>query len=164
MDWLLSTLIADYDILQHRLGAHLGSRELAAEALHDVYLKLRSNPHIEVVRHPRPYLYRMSINMMLNHRRKNDRLIALDNDFTLAIPDDAPSPEHVVLASDELDRAVNHLHELPDQRRLIFLAKWRDGKTQIQIAADFGLHKRTVQKELDRAERHLRKMLLRPTS
>jgi hypothetical protein len=32
---LLSTLVADYGLLQDRLRAHLGSHELAAEALHD---------------------------------------------------------------------------------------------------------------------------------
>ncbi|MFW2448503.1 MAG: sigma factor-like helix-turn-helix DNA-binding protein [Qipengyuania pacifica] len=61
-----------------------------------------------------------------------------------------------------MSRALQALHALPIRRQAIFLAKWRDEKTQGEIAAEFGLHKRSVQKELARAEKYLRKVLRRP--
>jgi DNA-directed RNA polymerase specialized sigma24 family protein len=62
-----------------------------------------------------------------------------------------------------LNRALRALHTLPVKRQAIFLAKWRDEKTQAEIAAEFGLHLRSVQKELARVEAYLRKVLRRPT-
>ncbi|WP_066769143.1 RNA polymerase sigma factor [Sphingobium sp. CCH11-B1] len=159
VEWLVSTLITDYDLLHARLSRRFGSDELATETLHDIYLKLRSDPQIDYVRHPRSYLYRMSINQTLNRYRKEARSVTVDPAVTVTIPDDAPDPERMALASDEMRRAIEHLHRLPRRQRDIFLARWRDAKTQIEIAAEFGLHKRTVQKELDRAERYLRKKL-----
>lgn len=161
---LLAFLETEYIALHLRLSSQLRSAEAAAEALHDVYLKLSANPRIEDVRYPRSYLYRMAINIVHNQRRKAGRAVSADDAITLLIADDAPDPEHVALATDELNRAITHLHALPAQRRQIFLARWRDEKTQIEIASEFGLHKRTVQKELERAERYLRKKLWRPDS
>ena len=77
-------------------------------------------------------------------------------------PDSTPDQEAAVLAADEMDRALEALHSLPLKRQAIFLARWRDEKQQNEIAADFGLHKRSVQKELVRAETYLRKILRRP--
>lgn len=54
---LLIVLEADYVVLLTRLSARLGSRETAAEILHDVYVKLRSKPVIGELRSPRAYLY-----------------------------------------------------------------------------------------------------------
>jgi RNA polymerase sigma-70 factor (ECF subfamily) len=48
------------------------------------------------------------------------------------------------------------LDALPLQRKQIFLARWRDDKSHDEIAAQFGIHKRTVQKQLARAERFIR--------
>src|SRR3546814_14328920 len=80
----------------------------------------------------------------------------------LEIPDDAPDQQTAALALDEMNRAMDALHALPTRQRAIFLAKWRDEKLQSEIAAEFGLHKRSVQKELTRVELYLRKVLRRP--
>lgn len=162
VDQLLATLLTDYALLQERLARHVGTTEAAAEILHEAYLKLRSHPQIRDVQHPRAYLYRMAINLAKNERRNNGRLLEIDDAAILAFADDAPDQERIVLAFDEWNRALQHLASLPAIRRAIFLAKWRDEKTQVEIASDLGLHKRTVQKELDRAERFLRKKLWRP--
>lgn len=162
VDQLIATLLTDYELLQQRLAGYAGSREVAAEILHDVYLKLRAHPQIGEVQHPRAYLYRMAINLTKNQWRNDSRMLPIDDATILALPDEAPDQERTVLAFDEWNRALEHLGSLPAKRRAIFLAKWRDEKTQIEIASDLGLHKRTVQKELDRAERFLRKKLWRP--
>src|SRR3546814_4265392 len=85
-----------------------------------------------------------------------------DLEELLEIPDDAPDQQTAALALDEKNRAMDALHALPTRQRAIFLAKWRDEKLQSEIAAEFGLHKRSVQKELTRVELYLRKVLRRP--
>jgi RNA polymerase sigma-70 factor (ECF subfamily) len=159
---LLALLEIEYTTLLTRLSAHLRSPEAAAEALHDVYVKLRAEPSIGELHSPRSYLYRMAINLAKNRSRSGWRTVNMDDAALHEIPDGAPDQEAAALATDEMNRALQALHALPVRRQAIFLAKWRDEKSQGEIAAEFGLHKRSVQKELTRAELYLRKILRRP--
>lgn len=159
---LLIVLETDYVVLLTRLSARLGSRETAAEILHDVYVKLRSEPAIGELRNPRAYLYRMSVNFAKNKHRSDWRSVNMNDAALNEIPDDEPDQEAATLAMDEMSRALQALHALPIRQQAIFLAKWRDEKLQSEIAAEFGLHRRSVQKELTRTELYLRKILRRP--
>lgn len=161
LNLLLETLETDYDLLLSRLTGTLRSPDAASEALHDAYLKLGRGPRIGDIRHPLAYLYRMAINLAKNRRRHEALFTPEDAVAALELADDAPDPERAVSARRTLSRVFDMLEALPAQRRQIFLAAWRDEKTQVQIAAEFGLHKRTVQKELARAERDLRAALCR---
>lgn len=156
---LLALLESEYDRLLERLVRALRSPDAASEALHDVYLKLGSDAEIGDVRHPVPYLYRMAINLAKNRRRHETFLKAVPTERIDEIPDQAPSPERIAGDHLEMERALAALEALPAQRREIFLARWRDDKLLTEIAGDFGLHKRTVQKELTRAEQYLRSAL-----
>lgn len=156
---LLKVLETDYGSLIARLTSSLHSSDAATDALHDAYLKLGRKPALDEVRHPLSYLYRMAINLAKNHRRREARFTAIEASVLECIPDDAPDPELAIGAQHEMALALSALSELPVRCREIFLACWRDDKTQAQIAQDFRLHRRTVQKELTRAERHLRTVL-----
>jgi RNA polymerase sigma-70 factor (ECF subfamily) len=156
VDLLLSSLLSNHTQLLSRLAVRLGSQDAAADILQEVYLKLSTRPQVREVRNVNAYLYRMAINLAQNQRRKDSRMLPVTDAMMLVLPDSAPDPEHVALASDEMTRALSLLQALPTRRRQIFLAKWRDDKTQVQIAEEFGLHKRSVQKELVRAEKYLR--------
>lgn len=156
---LLEALEADYDHLLARLSGTLGSPDAASEALHDAYLKLERGAVIGEIRHPLSYLYRMAINLAKNRRRHEMLFTPADAAAALDLADDAPDPERAASARRTLSRVFDMLEALPPQRRDIFLAAWRDEKTQVQIAGEFRLHKRTVQKELARAERDLRSAL-----
>lgn len=162
LELLLNALLADQGELLARLTAALGSRDMAQEMLHDVYLKLKSEPRIGEIRSPRAYLYRMAINLAKNKRRTESRFVSVDDVMITGVPDEAPDQERILLATDEMDRAVEFLRSLPPKRKAIFLARWRDEKTQVEIASEFGMHKRSVQKELDKAERFLKHKLGRP--
>lgn len=156
LEHLQNILEAEYGHLVARLTSRLRSSDAAAEALHDAYLKLGNGPTVSEIRHPLSYLYRMAVNLAKNRRRGEARFTAIEAASIDILPDDAPDAERVVGARHEMVVALSALSTLPVRRREIFLARWRDDKTQAQIAEDFGLHKRTVQKELVRAERHVR--------
>jgi RNA polymerase sigma factor (sigma-70 family) len=164
LDRLRTLLETEYDLLLVRLSGALRSPDAATEALHDAYLKLESGPVIGEVRNPLSYLYRMAINLAKNRRRHEMLFTPADAAAVVDLTDDAPDPERAASARLALDRVLDALETLPAQRRDIFLAAWRDEKTQVEIAAKFGLHKRTVQKELARAERHLRTALCNESS
>ncbi len=159
LERLLALLEAEYDLLLLRLTGALRSADAATEALHDAYLKLQSGAAIGEVRKPIAYLYRMAINQAKNRRRHEMLFTPADAAAVVDLTDDAPDPERAAGARLALARVLDALETLPTQRRDIFLAAWRDEKTQVEIAAKFAIHKRTVQKELARAERHLRTAL-----
>src|SRR3546814_9731496 len=76
---LLAAFETDYLVLLHRLSHRLRSQEAAEDALHDVYLKLRSEPDIGEIRNHRAYLYRMSLNLAKNHIRAQSRTMTVDD-------------------------------------------------------------------------------------
>lgn len=159
---LLAALEQDYVALLVKLSAYLRSPDAAADALHDTYVKLRSQPPVTDLRQPRAYLYRMAINLALNSRRKDVRTVPSEMFEFEALPDAAPDPERSALAIREMEQMFAALHALPPRSRAIFLARWRDEKTNEEIATTLGIHKRSVQKDLARTELHLRAMLGRP--
>jgi RNA polymerase sigma-70 factor (ECF subfamily) len=159
VDVLLQHLEMEYDLLLKRLTAALRSPEMAADALHDVYLKLGHRPAIGAVRHPFAYLHRMAMNLARNRLRRDALFTSADMAQINVVEDEAPGPDRTVAAKSALALAHKALSTLPAQRREIFLARWRDENSLADIGKAFGLHPRTVQKELRRAERFLRAAL-----
>jgi RNA polymerase sigma-70 factor (ECF subfamily) len=156
---LLEVFESDYPFLLQRLAGRFGSREAAVEALHDAYIKLRSGPDVGQVRKPRAYLYRMALNLARNRRRNEAMMVPFANSAFFDLPDMAPRQDRIVGAAQEINLAITALHSISLRRQEIFLAKWRDAKSQEEIASEFGIHKRTVQKELAKAEAYVRATL-----
>lgn len=156
LEGLKQALVADYPTLLTRLTHALRSHELAAEALHDAYVRLGRGPAVGEVRNPLAYLYRMALNLASNVRRRELRNAPLSWRLASSLSDEAPGPERTVLAQIDVERTLGALQTLPLQRREIFLARWRDELSHDEIAVAFGLHKRTVQKELRRVELFLK--------
>ncbi|WP_103001616.1 RNA polymerase sigma factor [Sphingobium sp. SA916] len=153
---LLQLLTANYAGLLHRLAGKFGSIDFAADTLHDLYVKLRSGTVTHEVSKPSAYLYRMAVNQGLNSLRRDQRLISIDRSALESLVDMAPDPERIAAAIMELRSLSRELDKLPEQRRVIFLRRWNDGREITAIAEEFGLHPRTVQKELARTEIYLR--------
>lgn len=153
---LRNVLEADYAGLVQRLARTLRSHDKAREALHEAYLKLSHAPAVGEVRNPLAYLYRMTLNLAHNARLRDARSAGAATGIVQDLRDEAPDPERTALARRDVDRLLAMLARLPERRRDIFLARWRDELSHGEIAARFGIHKRTVQKELARAERILR--------
>lgn len=148
-----------YGSLLGRLAVTLRSRDAAVDALHDLYLKLRSGVSSVDVKSPAAYLYRAAVNVAHNNRRKDSRRGDEGAAELEGWLDEAPGPETIVTARHDLDLALEALRKLPVRQQQIFLAWWQDDKSQVEIAALFGLHKRTVQKELARTEAYIRDLL-----
>lgn len=158
LNQLRDALERDYLSLARRLTAALRSRDDALAALHDAYVRLGNAPSVGEVRQPFVYLYRMALNLARNSLKREARYIDIDQDLLIELPDIAPDPEQATLAKIDVSRATDALANLSERRRDIFLARWRDGLGHAEIAIQFGLHKRTVQKELARAEHFLKKL------
>jgi RNA polymerase sigma-70 factor (ECF subfamily) len=156
---LARVLLTNYKEMQPYLEFELGSRDAAQDALQETWEKLAGGPSVGPVRNPLSYLRRMALNLGRNRLRTRIRFITLDQPLIDELADRSPDPERSAFAADELAKVMDALGELPEQRRAIFLDKFRDGLSLDEIASLRGLHRRTVQKELDRAVRFLRMRL-----
>lgn len=92
----------------------------------------------------------MAVNHGLNRVRRDKRLPLIDPSALESFVDLAPDPERIAAAIVELRALSRGLVNLPQKRKAIFLRRWRDEKEIDIIAKEFGLHARTVQKELER--------------
>jgi RNA polymerase sigma-70 factor, ECF subfamily len=159
---LRNTLLVRYDELKKRLTRRLGSEEAAGEALQDTFLRLETMTEAGPVRHPLAYLFRTALNIGINRRVSEARLLtASEVEAIFEIADDAPDPARIVEARSELAVVSRALGEMPLRRRQIFLASWVDGVGHRDLAQRFGVSVRTIQTELRAAVDHCAKRLHR---
>jgi RNA polymerase sigma-70 factor (ECF subfamily) len=128
----------------------------AEDILQEVHLKLWAEK-IGLVDQPRAYLYKMTNNHFLLHRRTADRRARRDGDWLVAHGgeqpeiDERPSAEAGLIARQQLAILQQVLDGLPERTRIIFRRFRLDGEPQREIAADMGISVSAIEKHLTRA-------------
>jgi len=149
---LQQLLLARYDELKRLLTRHLGSPELAGDALHDTWLRLQRGGELDQVRSPDTYLLRMAINMGRDNLRAENRLVSTtDAKALLGIADEAPAAERDAEARSELRLLTAIMAELPPRQKAILLAARVEGLGRSEIAKRYGVSVRYVHRELQAA-------------
>jgi RNA polymerase sigma factor (sigma-70 family) len=149
---LQQLLLARYDELKRLLTRHLGSPELAGDALHDTWLRLQRGGELDQVRSPDTYLLRMAINMGRDNLRAENRLVSTtDAKALLGIADEAPDAERDAEARSELRLLTAIMAELPPRQKAILLAARVEGLGRSEIAKRYGVSVRYVHRELQAA-------------
>lgn len=137
-----------YD-MRERLSRRLGSVDLAGDALHDAWIRLAQTNTIGTIQSPQSYLFRVVLNAADDHRRKERRhFSATTVEDLLEVPDEAPTPEAVILAKSELAAFEVVLATFSARRRAIFLAARLHNVPRQVIADRLGVSRRLVAKEL----------------
>ena len=155
---LRERLLDRYDDLVRRLSRRLGSTDLAREAVHETFLRLQRTDPSEPVRNLDAYLFRTAINIAKNRRKVESRYLTFsETEAMIGIPDEAPDPARVAESRSEMALLSRALEELPPRRRAIFEASWAHGTPHATLAADHGVHLRTIQRELELAAEHIRR-------
>jgi len=155
---LRERLLDRYDDLVRRLSRRLGSADLAREAVHETFLRLQRSDASEPVRNLDAYLFRTAINIANNrHKVENRYLNFSETEVLIGIPDDAPDPARIAESRSEMALLSRALQELPPRRRAIFEASWAHGVSHAALAAEHGVHLRTIQRELELAAEHVRR-------
>jgi RNA polymerase sigma-70 factor (ECF subfamily) len=152
---LRAALAQDYDGLYRKLRRRLGSAELASEALHETFLRVDQVSNAVPVQRPRDFLFRIAVNIAIDRRRAERRLLTSGEvDALVQVADDAPDPARIVEAREELRRLEAALAELPSRRRAIFHAALVKKIPDREIARQLGVNVRTVEMDLKRALQH----------
>ncbi len=137
------------------LQARGASQDEAEDVLQDVNIKLlgeRAGP----IAQPRAYLYKMTNNHFLLHRRTAGRRERREADWVSAHggsgeADDQPSIETELIAREQLAILQRLLDRLPERTRTIFRRFRIDAEPQRVIAGELGISVSAVEKHLARA-------------
>lgn len=144
-----------YADLRSRLARKLGSQDLAAEALHETWIRLGNVSSTEEVRNPAGYLFRAALNTGINLkkseavRRRHTEIAEI-----LEQADTNPSPDRIAADREELQIVLSALAELPERQQTVFRETFTNGTSQTELAARFGVTSRTVQSDLSQAVKH----------
>jgi RNA polymerase sigma-70 factor (ECF subfamily) len=160
---LLEYLGQHYHTLRQRLTRRLGCAELAGDALHDTWLRLKGNKDLCPVREPGAYLTRMALNLVVDARRRHSRLLSGDEveELIETFADPAPGPEDLIEMRSDVQELLELLDRMPERRRAIALLVMAEGMTQKEAARHLGVSLRTVEYELQRVHERLNAYLAR---
>lgn len=155
----LAQRLADrYVELRDLFTRRLGSSDRATDALHDTWLRLNQGEDLAAVANADAYLYRAVLNSALKQTAKDRRQGLLDSveiSTILSLADDAPDPERVAIAKNEIAALKRSLASLTRRQRTIFLEVYVGEASPADLAARYKVSVRTVQTELRTALLHV---------
>lgn len=157
---LTQALLAGYDQLKARLTQRLGSPELAADAVHDTWLRLHRLQPDGAIQDPRNYLFRVALNSARDRLATDRRYVGLERSEALDLIDDAAGPSDTVEMRSELMQVQRLMAELPARQRTILVAARLDGLPRAEIARRLGVSLSTVEKDLKLAHEYCLSQLM----
>lgn len=157
---LQAVLANDYDGLVRRLTRKFGCADFASETLHETFARLDGVSDVTVVQSPKDYLFRTAINVGKNRRRaERYRASAAEVDAMLDVADDAPTPMQIIEAQSDMNALLLILEELPPRVRKTFEAALFENVPYPEIAEDFNVSLRTVERDVQQAIEHCARRL-----
>jgi RNA polymerase sigma factor (sigma-70 family) len=152
---LKKLLVARYTSLIKRFERVAGSKEHAADAVHDVWLRLEAMPSVTPVANADAYLVGMVSNAVTDQYRREKRHVHEEEvDELFDVPDELADPERILSARRKVEELKAVLMGLPPRRRAILLAARVEGQLNREIAEYYGISLSMVEKELGEAMRH----------
>ncbi len=149
---LKKLLVSRYGALLKRLEYLVGSTDGAADALHETWIRLETMPEGGQVANADAYILGMASNVVVDQYRRERRHVHEEEvDELFQFPDDLADPERIIAGRRKIDALKGILEELPPRRRAILWAARIDGKLNREIAEQFGISLRMVEKELSTA-------------
>jgi len=112
----------------------LGDPGRAADVVQYAFLKLCQQDRAEVDGHLAPWLYRVTRNRALDHKRKAKRLNQLSDEDLAARPGRADLPETPLEDRETQQQMLDLLEQLPDKQREAIRLKFQSGLAYKEIA------------------------------
>ena len=157
----VADLLADHrQELKVFIARRMGSVEFVEDVLQDTYLRLSGASAIPV-QNPRPFLYKVVANLIIDRQRaarRYDTLFTSSEDES-ADALDLASPQRTVLAEEQLRLLNAAVSELPPRCREVFILRKFDHLSQVEIAKRLGITQNMVEKHLRNALKHCRNRL-----
>lgn len=142
-----------------------GSRDLATEIVHDVFLLVwERRERLDVQRNLRAYLYKATRNRALEVTRRDDLFRRWADRAALEQEHDrsarlAPMPDEQLEHDERMAALREAIDALPERRRMVLLLRWRDGLRNDEVAEVMGISIKTVENQITQSLRVLREKL-----
>jgi RNA polymerase sigma-70 factor (ECF subfamily) len=138
----------------------VGSPELAEDLAQEVFLYLwRNRETVGIHGDIRGYLFAAIRNAATTHLR-HDRVVERSQPDIIALFDRAPiTPDRVVGYAEAADAVRRAIARLPERCRLVFTLQREQAMSYAEIAATLGISVKTVDVQMGRALKALRRML-----
>jgi RNA polymerase sigma factor (sigma-70 family) len=162
LDQLLQAYLAKRDDLVRFFAIRLKSRAAAEDLIQDLYVRLSGLAVAEEIDNPSAYLYRLASNLMLDRLRHDRRTLARDSAWrqtrTQGVGEDVAdeaSAEQTVWARQRLKQTAAAIAGLPPRTRRAFELHKLGGLSQEETAKTLGVSRKTIEKQISAALKHL---------
>lgn len=153
--YLRQLLVERYGAFVTRLKRVAGSKEGAADALHETWVRLETMTDAAPVANADAFLMTMATHIAVDRHRSEQRHVHEEEvEAALQIPDDLADPERILTARRQVDALKVILRGLTPRRRAILLAARVDGQLNRDIAERYGISLRLVERELSVAMKY----------
>ena len=148
----LSKLFEEHNRTLHSfLLTRLGNEQEAREVAQEAYVRLLQLDRPGTISFLRAYLFKTAANLAVDRIRQQVNRARLDQIAPQTEPVDRLSPDHRLMATEELDVLERALLELPhSHRRAFMLHRFEDWPTA-EIARDLGVRERSARNYITRA-------------
>ncbi len=128
----------------------------AEDMTQDLFLKL-SSAGLVGVENPDAYIFQMAANLLKDRaRRFRTRSNAYESYTTLEnLETEALDPSRFLLGKEQLNEINAYLADLPERTRTLFVLFRVEGISQNELAAAYGISRRTVQNDITKALNHI---------
>jgi RNA polymerase sigma-70 factor (ECF subfamily) len=153
-EWFSGIFDSHYEHVRNYLYYMSGDMEAAEDISQDVFLKLwehRSKVNDITVK---PLLFKIAKNLFLNSKKRQTLDLKFINTRTNSIEHESPQ---YILEVEEFDKSLQKaINKLPEQCRTFFLMNRIDDLKYQEIAANFGISVKAVEKQISKALKLLR--------
>ncbi len=142
-----------YDELARFLTRKLGCKDLAAELVHETYVRIMTAQPTEPITNPRAFLFKTAANLAIDHQRKAGyrTTVNSDGEHSIEIVDPAPSAETMVFNKQQIDVLMQAVGELPPKCREVFILHKFKHLSYAEVAKRLEISRSTVVKHMVKA-------------
>ena len=158
---LATALVQHYDDLVNHLRRRFGDPGFAREVVHDVCVRILTEPPREAVHTPQAFLRRLSVDLAIDRHRVDTGRRAWVESMADAPEAEAPgsSPEAQYAFQQTLTALVRTIENLPPRCRDVFILHQLHDVPQAEIAERLGISRNMVAQHMMRAMRSIRPVL-----
>jgi len=145
--------------LMHFMLKRLRNRTDAEDAVQETSLRaFNYHQRLHSIESPTALLYRIAQRVAVDFQRRarSHRMDASCSLDDVQLLSDAPSPEQLAVAAQELSRLVDALERLPSKCQDVFILSRMEGLSYPEIGARCGISVKMVEKYISRALAELR--------
>lgn len=137
-------------ILMQYLRQNWRDQSAAEDLLHDVYVQVYDAASRQIPENAKAFVLTTARNLLISRVRHSNvvPIEALADFEAIQTAIDAPSPEQIVIARDELRRLETAMAQLPPRCRQVVIMRRVEGLSRPEIASRLGITEDTVSAHL----------------